>query len=279
MIFNQTLRTSDKKNLDDITKKNVVKYYEAAMKRKRTKDRKRAAIFVVNYRYQPRHYSNLSGILEDVKVVKDVFRKRNYHIKVIENSKDIERDVCNVLKTDEEFKICTRDAFQFIYMGHGIHKIMAEKHERGNNQVNDIGDCLVNVDGSPCSELRLSLSIAEELPENTNMCFLYDMCRVETRRQEEVERVMITINTSELKKDFTMLGGDERTVRVFSSGIGQEAFDSNSYLNLLCQEVSNSYNGVKFIDMGSEKFLRKGQKAKVEGDHRPLHFEEFWPLH
>ena len=58
---------------------------------------------------------------------------------------------------------------------------MAEKHERGNNQVNELGDCLVGVDGTLCSELRLSLSIAEELPENTTMCFLYDMCRVETR--------------------------------------------------------------------------------------------------
>ena len=58
---------------------------------------------------------------------------------------------------------------------------MAEKHERSNFQVNELGDCLVGVDGTLCSELRLSLSIAEELPENTTMCFLYDMCRVETR--------------------------------------------------------------------------------------------------
>ena len=58
---------------------------------------------------------------------------------------------------------------------------MVEKHERSNRQVNEIGDCLVGVDGTLCSELRISLSIAEELPENTTMCFLYDMCRVETR--------------------------------------------------------------------------------------------------
>ena len=56
---------------------------------------------------------------------------------------------------------------------------MAEKHERGSNQVNEIGDCLVGVDGTLCSELKLSLSIAEELPKNTTMCFLYDMCREE----------------------------------------------------------------------------------------------------
>ena len=62
---------------------------------------------------------------------------------------------------------------------------MAEKHERGNNQVNELGDCLVGVDGTLCSELRLSLSIAEELPENTTMCFLYDMI-VETRVSRDI---------------------------------------------------------------------------------------------
>ena len=90
---------------------------------------------------------------------------------------------------------------------------------------------------------------------------------------------MIKINTLELKTEFTRLGGDERTVKVFSAGLGQKALDNNSYLNLLCQEVNTSYNGVKFIDMDSERFLRGGQKAKVEGNHRLLTFEEFWPLH
>ena len=67
-------------------------------------------------------------------------------------------------------------------------------------------------------------------------------------------------------------------MKVFSAGLGQEAVDSNSFLNLLCQEVNTSYNGVKFIDMESDKFLRKGQKAKVEGNIRLLTFEEYWPL-
>ena len=66
---------------------------------------------------------------------------------------------------------------------------MAEKHEKSNHQINEIGDCLVNVDGSPCSELRLSLSIAQELPENTTMCFLYDMCRVETRVRGDIRYI------------------------------------------------------------------------------------------
>ena len=40
----------------------------------------------------------------------------------IQNTKDIDSDVCNLLEKDEEFKNCARDAFQFIYMGHGIDK-------------------------------------------------------------------------------------------------------------------------------------------------------------
>ena len=89
---------------------------------------------------------------------------------------------------------------------------------------------------------------------------------------------MIKIDTFGLKKEFAELGGDERTVKVFSAGLGQEAVDNNSFLNLLCQEVNTSYNGVKFIDMESDKFLRKGQKATVEGNIRLLTFEEYWPF-
>jgi len=36
--------------------------------------------------------------------VKEVFRKRGYHVRVIENSKDIDSDVCNIVEKDEEFK-------------------------------------------------------------------------------------------------------------------------------------------------------------------------------
>ena len=110
-----------KTSLNELTKKNVLKLFEAAMKRKGTEDRKKAAIFVINYKYEHQHYNDLLGILEDVKVVKNIFRKRKYYIKVIENSKDIESDVCEIV--DEEFKNCEWDAFQFIYMGHGIHKV------------------------------------------------------------------------------------------------------------------------------------------------------------
>ena len=117
-------------NLNDLTKKNVLKLFEAAMKRKGTKDRKKAAIFVLNWNYQQHpHYNDLLGILEDVKVVKKIFRKRNYHVEIIENSKDILTDVCDIVENDEELKNCAQDDFQFIYMGHEIHKV-SPKHKK-----------------------------------------------------------------------------------------------------------------------------------------------------
>ena len=90
---------------------------------------------------------------------------------------------------------------------------------------------------------------------------------------------MIEINTFELKRQFEEIGGDERSVKVFSSGLGKEAVDNNSFLNLLCQEVNTTFNGVKFIDMKNERFVRRGQKPKIEGDIGLLTFEEYWPLH
>ena len=121
-LLNQT-------NLDNSDKKNVLKIFEAAMKRKETEDRMKAAIFVTNFKYQDPHYKDLPGILADVRIVKNIFEARNYHVRVIENSKDIDSDVFNLLEKDEEFKKCARDVFQFIYMGHGIHKVSLEYRE------------------------------------------------------------------------------------------------------------------------------------------------------
>ena len=90
---------------------------------------------------------------------------------------------------------------------------------------------------------------------------------------------MIEIDTFRLKREFSDLGGDDRAIKVFSAGLGQEAVDENSYLKLLCHEVNTCHNGVKFLDMESEKFLRNEQKAKVKGNFRLLTFEKFWPLH
>ena len=90
---------------------------------------------------------------------------------------------------------------------------------------------------------------------------------------------MIEIDTFGLKKEFANIGGDERTVKVFSAGLGQEAVDTNSFLNRICTEASTTFHGVKFRDMRSDKFLFRGQKPKIEGELLLETFEEFWPLH
>ena len=108
--------------LKDLTISTGLKIFEAARKRNASKDRKKAAIFVVNWKYQHSHYPDLLGILEDMKVAKKIFKMRNYHVKIIENSKDILKDVEDLMEKDTEFKEHARDVLQFIYMGHGIHK-------------------------------------------------------------------------------------------------------------------------------------------------------------
>ena len=109
-------------HLRDLTISTGLKIFEAARKRNASKDRKKAAIFVANWMYQHPHYSDLLGIREDLKVAKNIFKKRNYYVKVIENSADILTDVCDLMENDAEFKKHARDVLQFIYMGHGIHK-------------------------------------------------------------------------------------------------------------------------------------------------------------
>ena len=90
---------------------------------------------------------------------------------------------------------------------------------------------------------------------------------------------MIKIETFDLRTKFSELNGDERTVKVFSAGLGQEAVDTNSFLNRICNEASTTFHGVKFRDMRSDKFLFRGQKPKIEGELLLETFEEFWPLH
>ena len=101
---------------------------------------------------------------------------------------NILEDVCKLVET-EEFKESASDVFQLVYTGHGIHKTMVEKgkqaaendEEADYKQRGKLGDCLVNTDGSVCSELELALSIAQELSENTRICLFYDMCRSQSK--------------------------------------------------------------------------------------------------
>ena len=64
---------------------------------------------------------------------------------------------------------------------YGTHIDTVQKHERSINQKGEFGNCLVGVDGKYCSEVALALLIAQGLREDTKICLLYDMCRVQLR--------------------------------------------------------------------------------------------------
>lgn len=73
------------------------------------------------------------------------------------------------------------------FTGHGIHKTLAEKgtpvtentEEAQYNQEGEYGDCIVNTDGSLCSELVVSMVIASSLKKDAKICLFLDMCRTE----------------------------------------------------------------------------------------------------
>jgi hypothetical protein len=145
------------------------------------------AILIINCNYQKSPLSSLEGPGHDLILAKKVFQDKKYRIKIFQDSEDIFADVMGWM-VDEKVKEST-DVFQLFFSGHGIHKTTAEKGIRGNwnsekveyGQEGEIGDCLVNSDGTYCEELMLSSCVSNELGKNTKICFLYDMCRDETK--------------------------------------------------------------------------------------------------
>ena len=168
-------------HLGRLTISDGLKLFEAAKKRNISSDRKKFVIFVANWKYSATGFKDLPSPPKDLKLAKEIFRQRNYGIKVIENSVDIIEDVCGYIENTEGFKESARDILQFVFMGHGLHKKFVQKHKMSNYQEGEIGDCLVGVDGTLCGELELALNIARGVSDRTKMCMIYDMCRVQTR--------------------------------------------------------------------------------------------------
>ena len=166
----------------------ALKLIQDARNRSNSKNRQKAVIFVLNSEYSKAKLESLQGQNEDFQIGKKVFKDKHYAVHVIKDSEDILEDVCTLVET-EEFKESAADIFQLVYSGHGIHKTMAEKgkpnamndEEAEYKQRGKLGDCLVNTDGSECSELELALNIAEALSENTRICLFYDMCRSQSK--------------------------------------------------------------------------------------------------
>ena len=74
-------------------------------------------------------------------------------------------------------------------LGHGIHKICVELgelevEEDGKlyyGQKGHLGDCIVNVDGTLCSEMCITMLIATKMNKTARMSMFFDMCRTEDK--------------------------------------------------------------------------------------------------
>mgnify|MGYP001223969665 CR=1 FL=1 len=76
-----------------------------------------------------------------------------------------------------DFEINAVESFKDKKASKFIKKKIEEESEEGF----DFGDCLVNTNGTVCSELFLALNIAQALSKNTKICLVYDMCRTQTK--------------------------------------------------------------------------------------------------
>merc|ERR1719369_986812 len=146
-------------------------------------------MLVINVDYSESDLKNLEGPVQDLKVAKEMFKDKDYDIIEIVNSKNIFKDVVRELQKLDK----SSDVFQLFYSGHGIHKTDVEKGlflgedvtnaETTYRTKGELGDCLVNTDGTYCEELRLSTVVAKEMKEDASICLMYDMCRVEEGKQ------------------------------------------------------------------------------------------------
>ena len=57
-----------------------------------------------------------------------------------------------------------------------------DEDEEYFNQEGHHGDCIVNVDGTVCSELMLSFYFAGVVKQDALICLFFDMCRTEQNK-------------------------------------------------------------------------------------------------
>jgi len=267
-----------KKEMERIAEENKRKAEDARLQLfEAAKKRKKFVIFVVNSEYDSNsEFDDLPGTLENLEAALKIFEKLNYVTHVIPNSKDILTEVRDYVENKDGFKDSARDVFQLLYLGHGCHKNIIYKHEGSYLQKGQLGDCLVNVDGTFCAELELALCIGQNLAEKTKICLMYDMCREQTRQQPKP--FYIETSNYDWKQIYEDIEADERTVKVFSTKLDQLAGDNNSFLGQICHEIATkSPEGIKFKEMNKfNKVKGRVQKCKIE---KAIELDdEYWPL-
>ena len=119
---------------------------------------------------------------------------------------------------EEEFQ--QLDILQFVYsgirsilvcisliitlVGHGIYNTTAELGEfLGEDddettfmQKGHIGDCIVNTDGTKCSELCLEVLLARAVNENALISMFFDMCRTENKVKNSLRHTIFILKNS-----------------------------------------------------------------------------------
>jgi hypothetical protein len=108
------------------------------------------------------------------------------------------------------YNLCTAVCFDIMYFcfyhlftGHGIHKTTVEKGgeigeddtEEYFRQEGQLGDCVVNTNGSLCSELLLSFLLSTAVNENAHIGIFMDMCRTE----DKVPYIIFELNNNSKK--------------------------------------------------------------------------------
>ena len=85
--------------------------------------------------------------------------------------------------------------------------------------------------------------------------------------QQEVKPVKVKVKNGGLEEEYVRIGADERTVKIFSTKLGQAAGDGNSFLNQLCEEINTtSPKGIKFHHMQNGQFKSSKQQCEIKSN-------------
>jgi len=243
--------------------------------------RKKAVVFLINCRYSEESgITSLVGPAKDLDIAKQMFEAKGYKIHTLEDEANIEESI-NTLIDENEADFKELDVLQFIYSGHGIHQTTVEKgKEFGEDETNaeeyfkqkgHIGDCIVNTNGTFCSELMLSLLLSSAVNQQALIGLFFDMCRTETKK------MFVKLNTPGLLKQIQGVGADIRIVKIFSAQLGQESAGRNSFLYRICKAIGESFHdGIKFSEM--KGFQTEDQKCQIDYAGGENWDQRRWPL-
>ena len=85
--------------------------------------------------------------------------------------------------------------------------------------------------------------------------------------QQEVKPVKVKVKNDGLKEEYVRIGAIGRTVKIFSTKLGQAAGDGNSFFNQLCKQINTtSPNRIKFHHMQNGQFKSSKQQCEIKSN-------------